>query len=66
MIDFFDDKADVLEYETGGAAIEPVQSFDIVSAPGRDGQPDPSMIQFLRLCQLGGKDAFLLESVFRK
>ena len=33
---------------------------------GRDGQPDPALIQFARLCQLGSTDAFLLESIFRK
>jgi [ribulose-bisphosphate carboxylase]-lysine N-methyltransferase len=46
--------------------MDPVQSFDVVSEPGRDGEPDPSMIQFVRLCKLGGTDAFLLESIFRK
>lgn len=30
------------------------------------GEPDPAMLQFLRLAHLGGKDAFLLESIFRK
>lgn len=64
---FYDDKLDILEFETyESAPMEPVQSFDLVSALGRDGEPDPSMIQFLRLVKLGGKDAFLLESVFRK
>ena len=63
---FFDDKLDVLEFETGGPPLEPTQAFDIVAAPGSDGQPDPSMIQFLRLAKLGNKDAFLLESIFRK
>ena len=46
--------------------MNPVQSFDIVSAPGRDGEPDPAMIQFVRLMKLGSTDAFLLESIFRK
>lgn len=64
---FFDDKLDILEFETyDQAPMEPVQSFDVVSAPGRDGEPDPAMIQFVRLCKLGGTDAFLLESIFRK
>mmetsp|Transcript_7859 Transcript_7859/g.11606 ORF Transcript_7859/g.11606 Transcript_7859/m.11606 type:complete len:540 (+) Transcript_7859:150-1769(+) len=63
---FFDDKADVLEFETGGAPIEPVQAFDVVAAPGKDGQPDPALMQFLRLVKLGNTDAFLLESIFRK
>lgn len=63
---FFDDKADVLEFETGGAPIEPVQAFDLVAAPGKDGQPDPALMQFLRLAKLGNTDAFLLESIFRK
>ena len=64
---FYDDKLDILEFETyDSAPMEPVQSFDLVSAVGRDGEPDPAMIQFLRLVKLGGKDAFLLESVFRK
>ena len=56
----------MLEFDTGGPSLEPSQAFDIVAAPGRDGQPDPSMIQFLRLAKLGDRDAFLLESIFRK
>jgi [ribulose-bisphosphate carboxylase]/[fructose-bisphosphate aldolase]-lysine N-methyltransferase len=64
---FYDDKLDILEFETyDQAPMDPVQAFDVVSAPGRDGEPDPAMIQFARLRQLGGLDAFLLESLFRK
>ena len=64
---FYDDKLDILEFETyDQAPMDPSQSFDLVSAPGRDGEPDPAMIQFLRLARLGGTDAFLLESIFRK
>jgi len=64
---FYDDKLDILEFETyDQAPMDPVQTFDVVSAPGRDGEPDPAMIQFVRLCKLGGSDAFLLESIFRK
>jgi len=64
---FYDDKLDILEFETyDQAPMDPSQSFDLISAPGRDGEPDPAMIQFARLCQLGGTDAFLLESIFRK
>ena len=64
---FYDDKLDILEFETyDQAPMDPTQSFDLVSAPGRDGEPDPAMVQFLRLTQLGGTDAFLLESIFRK
>lgn len=64
---FHDDKLDILEFETyDQAPMDPVQSFDVVSAPGRDGEPDAAMIQFVRLCKLGATDAFLLESVFRK
>lgn len=64
---FYDDKMDILEFETyDSAPMEPVQTFDIVSQIGRESEPDPSMIQFLRLVKLGGFDAFLLESVFRK
>ena len=64
---FYDDKLDILEFETyDQAPMDPSQSFDLVSAPGRDGEPDPAMIQFLRLAKLGGTDAFLLESIFRK
>lgn len=64
---FRDDKLDILEFETyDNAPMEPVQSFDVVSEAGRDGEPDPAMIQFLRLVKLGTKDAFLLESIFRK
>lgn len=64
---FYDDKLDILEFETyDQAPMDPTQSFDLVSAPGRDGEPDAAMIQFLRLARLGGADAFLLESIFRK
>lgn len=64
---FYDDKLDILEFETyDNAPMEPIQSFDVVSETGRDGEPDPAMVQFLRLVKLGSKDAFLLESVFRK
>jgi Rubisco LSMT substrate-binding. len=64
---FYDDKLDVLEFETyDNAPMEPIQSFDVVSESGREGEPDPAMVQFLRLVKLGSKDAFLLESVFRK
>lgn len=64
---FYDDKLDILEFETyEQAPMDPCQSFDVISAPGRDGEPDPAMMQFLRLCKLGARDAFLLESIFRK
>lgn len=64
---FYDDKLDILEFETyESAPMEPTQSFDLVSELGRDGEPDPAMLQFLRLIKLGVKDAFLLESIFRK
>lgn len=64
---FYDDKLDILEFETyDSAPMEPLQSFDVVYEPGRDGEPDPAILQFLRLVKLGGKDAFLLESIFRK
>mmetsp|Transcript_5304 Transcript_5304/g.11221 ORF Transcript_5304/g.11221 Transcript_5304/m.11221 type:complete len:164 (+) Transcript_5304:1375-1866(+) len=46
--------------------MDPTQSFDLVAAPGQDGEPDAALVQFVRLCQLGGADAFLLESIFRK
>lgn len=59
---FRDDKLDILEYETYDLApMEPSQVFDVTGGP-----PDPAMYQFLRLAKLGGKDAFLLESIFRK
>lgn len=64
---FHDDKLDILEFETyDQAPMDPSQSFDVVSVPGRDGEPDPAMIQFARLRSLGSTDAFLLESIFRK
>ncbi|KAL7516784.1 hypothetical protein ACHAWX_001763 [Stephanocyclus meneghinianus] len=64
---FRDDKLDILEYETyESAPMEPMQVFDVAGGPGATGEPDPAMIQFLRLVKLGGKDAFLLESIFRK
>lgn len=63
---FYDDKLDILEFETyESAPMDPLQSFDVVSEPGLDGEPDPALIQFVRLCKLGGTDAFLLESLFR-
>lgn len=64
---FYNDKLDILEFETyDQAPMDPVQRFDVISAPGRDGEPDRAMIQFSRLCMLGSTDAFLLESVFRQ
>ena len=64
---FYDDKLDILEFETyDSAPMEPVQSFDAVSEASREGEPDPAMIQFLRLLKLTDKDAFLLESIFRQ
>ena len=64
---FRDDKLDVLEYETYELApMEPTQVFDVTGGPGSTGEPDPAMLQFLRLLKLGGKDAFLLEGIFRK
>jgi len=64
---FYDDKMDILEFETyDQAPMDPVQSFDVISEVGRDGEPDPAMMQFVRLCKLTGQDAFLLESIFRK
>ena len=64
---FYDDKLDILEFETyDQAPMGPQQSFDVVSAPGRDGEPDKAMIQFARLCMIGSTDAFLLESIFRQ
>lgn len=64
---FRDDKLDVLEHDTYDLApMEPSQSFDVAGGPGSTGEPDPAMMQFLRLAKLGGKDAFLLESIFRQ
>ena len=64
---FRDDKLDILEFETYDLApMEPTQMFDVMGGPGSTGEPDPAMLQFLRLVKLGGKDAFLLESIFRK
>lgn len=64
---FRDDKLDVLEFETYDLApMDPSQSYDAAGGPGSTGAPDPAMMQFLRLIKLGGKDAFLLESIFRK
>ena len=64
---FRDDKLDILEFETYDLApMEPTQLFDVTGGPGSTGEPDPAMTQFLRLVKLSGKDAFLLESIFRK
>jgi len=66
---FYDDKLDILEFETyDSAPMEPMQTFDVVATSSglAESSLDPAMIQFLRLAQLGGQDSFLLESVFRK
>lgn len=64
---FYEDKLDILEFETyDQAPMDPSQSFDVISAPGRDGEPDPAFMQFARLVKLGNMDAFLLEALFRK
>lgn len=65
---FYADKLDILEFETGSAPLDPVQSFDVSGklGLGGSGEPDPAMLQFLRLSSLGGTDAFLLESIFRR
>jgi len=65
---FYDDKLDILEFETyEQAPMDPVQQFDVVCGPGQSkGEPDPALLQFVRLQQLGSTDAFLLESIFRK
>lgn len=64
---FYDDKLDILEFETyDSAPMEPLQSFDVVYEAGGDGEPDPALVQFLRLVELGEQDSFLLESIFRK
>ncbi|GMI55882.1 hypothetical protein ScalyP_jg9108 [Parmales sp. scaly parma] len=58
---FYDDKVDVLQ-------LNPVQKFDFVNDEGvlgKEAIPDPAMFQFLRLANLGQKDAFLLETIFR-
>jgi len=57
---FYDDKLDILEFESPLG--NPKQSFDITSVD----DPDPVLLQFLRLAKLEGMDAFLLESIFRK
>jgi [ribulose-bisphosphate carboxylase]-lysine N-methyltransferase len=54
---FFDDKFDVLETNGYPQAAE--------FALGRDGRPPPGMLAVLRLVNLAGGDAFLLESIFR-
>lgn len=62
---FYDDKLDILEFETYELApMDPIQKFDTVLNGGT--VPDPAMIQFLRLRALEKFDAFLLESIFRK
>jgi [ribulose-bisphosphate carboxylase]-lysine N-methyltransferase len=64
---FRDDKLDILEHETYDLApMDPIQSFDVAGGAGLTGEPDPAMMQFVRLCCLNGKDAFLLESIFRR
>ena len=65
---FRDDKLDVLQHYMYNMApmMDPSQWFDVAGGPGSTGKPDPAMMQFLRLRSLGGKDAFLLESIFRR
>ena len=64
---FYEDKLDILEFETyDQAPMDPSQSFDVISAIGRDGEPDPAFMQFARLAKISAMDAFLLESIFRK
>jgi [ribulose-bisphosphate carboxylase]/[fructose-bisphosphate aldolase]-lysine N-methyltransferase len=65
---FYDDKLDILEFETyGPAPMDPVQKFELHINEKKHGPiPDPALLQFLRLRALGQYDAFLLESVFRK
>jgi len=64
---FYEDKLDILEFETyDQAPMDPTQSFDVISSPGQDGEPDPAFMQFARLAKLSAMDAFLLESIFRK
>jgi len=55
----FSDKADVLEE----AGLDLSASFEVSSARG--GEPDPALVQFLRLVLLDKQDLFLLEPVFR-
>eukprot|EP00978_Attheya_sp_CCMP212_P007912 scaffold18371_cov56-Attheya_sp.AAC.8 len=61
---FRDDKLDILEFETGSelGSMEPTQTFDVDDS----GEPDFALLQFMRLVKLSGKDAFLLESIFRQ
>ena len=54
-----DDKADILEE----AGLDVQATFEVSSS--RAGEPDPAMVQFLRLLVLEGADLFLLEPVFR-
>ena len=64
---FRDDKLDILEHDTYDLApMDPIQSFDVAGGAGSTSEPDPAMMQFVRLCCLNGKDAFLLESIFRR
>jgi [ribulose-bisphosphate carboxylase]/[fructose-bisphosphate aldolase]-lysine N-methyltransferase len=63
---FYDDKLDILEFETyGSTPMDPIQTFD-VQVNGKGPIPDPALLQFVRLRALGKFDAFLLESIFRK
>lgn len=64
---FYDDKMDILEFETyEQAPMDLSQSFIVVSEAGRLEASDPALVQFVRLANLGGSDAFMLESIFRK
>jgi len=55
----YDDKLDILE----SAGLDATAAFELSAAAG--GNPDPDMVQFLRLACLDGADLFLLEPVFR-
>lgn len=60
---FSDDKLDILQFETyDQAPMDPTQSFDVGSAFGRNGAPDPAMIQFARLLQIGWDGRFFVGS----
>lgn len=57
-VEFADDKELILEEQ----GLDATAAFEL--NPNEGGEPDPEMMQFLRLLCLGDTDAFLLEPVF--
>lgn len=63
---FYEDKMDIIEeLAEGGEREGSVMAFELENV-GRKWKPPMGMDNFVRLVCLGGRDAFLLEAVFRR